>query len=51
MKQEMDQDELLKLKDHYEQLIQNCSVKELRDLRYKLKQVKEKIRSLNQPVK
>jgi hypothetical protein len=48
MNQEAEKEELMRQIDRYEQSLKDCSMKELRDLRYKLKQVKEKLRSLNQ---
>jgi hypothetical protein len=51
MKQEREQEALLKLAEKYEASLKDCTPKELRELRYKLKQVKEKLRSLNQDKK
>jgi hypothetical protein len=48
MQNDVEREELMKRLEQYEKSLKDCSVKELRDLRYKLKQVKEKLRSLNQ---
>jgi hypothetical protein len=47
MKQQEGQNELRRLLDEYEKSLKDCSLAEFRELRYKLKQVMEKIRSAN----
>ena len=47
MKQQEGYDELKKLMDEYEKSLKHCSLTEFRELRFKLKQVMEKIRSIN----
>jgi hypothetical protein len=46
MKNQEDLEQLLKLIDKYEQSLQQCTLQEFRELRYQLKQVKEKLSSL-----
>jgi len=43
-----DRDQLLQRKQTCEQLLSDCSIDKFSDLRYQLKQVKEKLRLLNQ---
>jgi hypothetical protein len=47
MKNQEDLEQLVKLIDKYEQSLQQCTLEEFRELRYQLKQVKEKLSSLN----
>jgi prefoldin subunit 5 len=46
MKNQEDLEQLLKLIDKYEESLQQCTLQEFRELRYQLKQVKEKLSSL-----
>ena len=48
MSQHQEYQELVKLKDEYEKSLEDCDIRDFRDLRYKLKQVKEKLRSMSQ---
>ena len=43
-----DREQLLRRKDACEQMLSDCSIDKFSELRYQLKQVKEKLRLLNQ---